>query len=184
MRTIVFKAFVLLFMLESGVVYAETTIHSSGDKIKQSPQEECDDSDLGVIVIKVPNITLNCDGAKLTGSGEGIGIYIKGSDNVTVMNCQIDNYKYGIYAEDSQNIRILNMGNKITNTTNQVVLDESTVEPTVPDRKEYVRATPTPVILPSFKLLLNRVNSKSGDLLKENAKKDRKADSVKKNENK
>lgn len=91
-----------------------------------------DYGDLGAIIIKAPNLTLDCDGAKLTGTGDGIGIYIKRSDNVTVKNCLIDNYEFGIYAEDSDNIQVLGMGNHITNTTDQLVLDNSTAQPAPP----------------------------------------------------
>jgi cysteine-rich repeat protein/parallel beta-helix repeat protein len=95
-----------------------------------------DYGDLGAIIIKAPNLVLDCDGARLTGHGDGIGIYIKRSDNVTVKNCIIDNYEFGIYAEDSDNIEILGMGNKIYNTTDQVVLDNSTAKPAPPPTVE------------------------------------------------
>lgn len=130
-----------------------------------------DYGDLGTIIIKSPNVVLNCDGAKLTGHGDGIGIYIKRSDNVTVMNCKIDNYEYGIYAEDSQNIHILNTGNKISNTADQIVLDESSVDPTPPlspsAQAQGSSSGKAPmVVLPSPRLTTSRIDSRRGDLLK------------------
>lgn len=194
-------------MFTSGTVYAKTYTQSCVDVNENlnisNSTEICsnnynvdDYGDIGVIVIKESNVTLNCNGAKLTGHGKGIGIYIRGSDNVTVTNCQIDNYMYGIYAEDSHKLQILNMGNKITNTKKQVVLDESTLNPTqlvtpstqeqnpAPYNKAEVRATPTQVILPSLRLRFDRINSKRGDLLKIFAKDGKKADDVKKDDSK
>ena len=218
-NTTFFKTCVYLFILISGSVYAETHSHSNTDKTKQSAQEVCmqinqnmditqnttlckndytieDQGDIGVIVIKDANVTLDCNGARLTGNGKGIAIYIKDADNVTVKNCIIDSYTYGIYAEDSHSIQILSMGNKITNVTQQVILDESTLTPeqaltppgvpetTVSRSKAEVRETPTQMVLPSLKLQFERINSKRGDMLKLFSRKEKQPDIVDKNNKK
>ncbi len=127
-----------------------------------------DYGDLGVIVIKAPNLTLDCDGASLTGQGDGIGIYIKRSDNVTVKNCIIDNYRYGIYVEDSNNVQILGMKNRISNTEEKVVLDESTALPPPPIRmnKADTGLSPQQQALMGQQLHVKRVPSLMGDRMK------------------
>ena len=218
-KTTFFRTCVYLFIFISGSVYAGTHSNLNTDGTKQSDQESCmqinhnmdisqdttlcknnyaieDQGDIGVIVIKNPNVTLDCNGARLTGDGKGIAIYIKDADKVTVKNCIIDSYTYGIYAEDSHSIQILSMGNKITNVTQQVILDESTLTPeqalipsgeldaSVSRSEAEVRETPTQMVLPSLKLQFERINSKRGDLLKLFSKKEKKADHVEKSEKK
>lgn len=135
-----------------------------------------DYADPGVIIIKAPNLVLDCDGARLTGNGNGIGIYIKHVDNVTVKNCILDNYEYGIYAEDSHNIHIRGMGNDIINCTDQVVLDESTTSssppppPPSPQEKTDISMSRNQFVLSTQKLKVNRVDSKTGDSLKMKAR--------------
>lgn len=131
-----------------------------------------DYGDLGAIIIKAPNLTLDCDGARLTGQGDGIGIYIKRSDNVTVKNCIIDNYEYGIYAEDSDNLQILGMGNRIYNTSDQVVLDNSTALPAPPPTAEKFGTGVSPHVqaMAGQKVQPKRVSSSAGDQLKLNAR--------------
>ncbi|GAV20997.1 hypothetical protein MMIC_P1976 [Mariprofundus micogutta] len=126
-----------------------------------------DYGDLGVIIIKAPDITLDCDFARLTGQGDGIGIYIKRSDNVTVKNCLIDNYEFGIYAEDSDNIQVLGMGNKMTNTTDQLVLDNSTAaQAAAPTAAQFDALSPRQQVFMQQRLQTRRVPSRVGDSLK------------------
>jgi parallel beta-helix repeat protein len=56
----------------------------------------------GAIVISASNVLLDCAGATIVGSGTGYGVYIPDHvSNVTVKNCTIRNYRYGIYADNT-----------------------------------------------------------------------------------
>jgi parallel beta-helix repeat protein len=48
------------------------------------------------IDIQADNITLNCSGHNLTGTGEGVGIYAENIVNADISNCEIINYSAGI----------------------------------------------------------------------------------------
>jgi parallel beta-helix repeat protein len=125
-------------------------------------------------IIKHPNVTLDCDYARLTGQGDGIGIYIKRSDNVIVKNCIIDNYEFGIYAEDSDNIQVRGMGNRMYNTSEMLVLDNSTALPP-PDQAPQQKITSGLInsdrqALMGQKLQVKRVPSQVGDSLKMKAR--------------
>ena len=67
----------------------------------------------GVIIINASNIILDCNNATLNGTGTGYGIYNTGFNDVTLKNCKITNYVYGIYVNDSNLNNILN--NEISN---------------------------------------------------------------------
>ncbi|MEM7820715.1 MAG: NosD domain-containing protein, partial [Candidatus Aenigmatarchaeota archaeon] len=62
------------------------------------------------IVIGANNIELNCNGYSITGTGTGNGIYLGGRTNVTIKNCIISKFSYGIYLYSSSN-------NTLTNNT-------------------------------------------------------------------
>jgi parallel beta-helix repeat protein len=66
---------------------------------------EIDDPDLGgAIVITASNVTLDCAGAVIKGAGSGYGIYVPPVvSNVTIQNCTVRNYQYGIYLDTSSN---------------------------------------------------------------------------------
>ncbi|NQZ85830.1 MAG: right-handed parallel beta-helix repeat-containing protein, partial [Nanoarchaeales archaeon] len=49
------------------------------------------------------NLTLNCNGATLIGSGSGNGIYFYNDHNNKVLNCNIKNYDKGIYFYSNYN---------------------------------------------------------------------------------
>ena len=61
----------------------------------------------GVIIINSSDIILDCNNATLNGTGSGYGIYNPGFDNVTIKNCKITNYEYGIYIENSDSSKIV-----------------------------------------------------------------------------
>ncbi|ODS37659.1 hypothetical protein BEH94_04875 [Candidatus Altiarchaeales archaeon WOR_SM1_SCG] len=67
----------------------------------------------GVIIINSSNTVLDCNGSTLIGNGTGYGIYNPGFDNVTIKNCIVMNYKYGIYLNYSSNNTL--HGNDISN---------------------------------------------------------------------
>jgi len=58
------------------------------------------DSGLNVIA---DNITIDCQGYSITGDNAGIGINIRGFNNTEIINCEIENFVYGIYADDANN---------------------------------------------------------------------------------
>ncbi len=55
------------------------------------------------ITINTHGVTLDCNGAVIRGTGlaEGQGIIINNANDVTVKNCNIINYKVGIYVKES-----------------------------------------------------------------------------------
>jgi parallel beta-helix repeat protein len=60
-------------------------------------------------IIGNSNITLDCDGYTISGIGTGYGVINPGNDNVTVKNCLINTFNYGIaYVEGAINGTILN----------------------------------------------------------------------------
>jgi len=67
-----------------------------------------DYGDYGTIIIKRSGITLNCNGAKITGEGRGVGIMIFRSNNVSIKNCEVYGYEVGIKGEDSNNVTLTN----------------------------------------------------------------------------
>jgi len=58
------------------------------------------------IILNSSNILLDCDSASLNGTGAGYGIHIENKNNVTIKNCNVMHYKYGIYSEYSEGSQI------------------------------------------------------------------------------
>lgn len=59
------------------------------------------------IEIRSPDVTLNCDGHSITGSGGGSGVFIPrgiGADGVTVENCMISGFRRGIFSRSNDNL--------------------------------------------------------------------------------
>lgn len=99
-----------------------------------------DYGDEGVIIVKHPDITLDCDGATLVGPGvtpgiESVGIYIKMSNNVTIKNCTVTGYAVGIKMAGSQNVNFTGQGNNIYGNTQKLVLENSQLTPPKPMKK-------------------------------------------------
>jgi parallel beta-helix repeat protein len=67
------------------------------------------DTDLdGAVTITASNVTLDCQGATIVGTGEGYGIYIPDHvDHVTVQNCRLRNFRYGIYVDNSSDNQLI-----------------------------------------------------------------------------
>ncbi|MBI4182329.1 MAG: right-handed parallel beta-helix repeat-containing protein [Candidatus Aenigmarchaeota archaeon] len=77
------------------------------------------------IDICASNISLNCNSSVLNGTGElsaFIGIHVKNQSNITIWNCNIQNYQIALRLEGSSNDRILN--NSISQNTQGIVLAE------------------------------------------------------------
>jgi parallel beta-helix repeat protein len=59
------------------------------------------------------NIVLDCQSHAITGNGSGliydngIGIYLSGRNNVTIKNCNISSFSWGIYVNSSSNTNLL-----------------------------------------------------------------------------
>ena len=53
------------------------------------------------IEIRTNDITLDCNGAILSGANTDRGIYINGYDNIGINNCNIEKFEYGIYLTSS-----------------------------------------------------------------------------------
>ncbi len=64
------------------------------------------------ITIGANNITLNCNGNYIRGTGVGAGIKVIGKEGVTIRNCNVSNFYYGIQLEDSHKTEIID-GNNI-----------------------------------------------------------------------
>jgi len=73
--------------------------------------ETCSISDSGasgVIIVNASNIILDCNGTNLVGTSSGRGIYQDSKNNVTIKNCNITDYDYGIYLKSSSNNNLSN----------------------------------------------------------------------------
>jgi len=55
----------------------------------------------GAVIINKDGITLDCNGATIVGYEGGYGIYAAGHDNFRLRNCNINNYTYGIFFDNS-----------------------------------------------------------------------------------
>jgi parallel beta-helix repeat protein len=53
------------------------------------------------------NIQLDCNGATIIGNNNNNGITIPGNSGITIKNCNIENFNYGIYINSSSNNQII-----------------------------------------------------------------------------
>ncbi len=58
--------------------------------------------------IAAPNIIFDCNGKQIIGNNQGYGIIDNGKYNVSMKSCNIQNYKYGIYADNANEINTQN----------------------------------------------------------------------------
>jgi parallel beta-helix repeat protein len=67
-----------------------------------------DDALDGAVTITASNVTFDCNGATLVGTGAGYGIYLPDNvANVTVRNCTVQGYRYGIYVDGASDNQII-----------------------------------------------------------------------------
>jgi len=64
------------------------------------------------------NIEFNCNGYALSGDGTGSGVHLVDVTNVTIRNCLISSFNYGIYLYNATNSRFYN--NSILNNTDGI----------------------------------------------------------------
>ncbi len=85
-----------------------------------------DYADEGVIIVKFPGVTIDCDGATLIGTGkvDTAGILVKMSDGVKIKDCTISGYAAGVKAVNSQNLLIVGSSN-LSGNTKDVVLENN-----------------------------------------------------------
>jgi len=55
------------------------------------------------ISIEADNVTLDCAGHTVTGSGSGFGILLESQSGVTVNNCDVSGFEHGVALFDSSN---------------------------------------------------------------------------------
>jgi parallel beta-helix repeat protein len=64
------------------------------------------------ITIAANNVTLNCNGNSISGTGIGAGIKVVGQEGVIIRNCNVTNFYYGIQLENAKDTQIVD-GNNI-----------------------------------------------------------------------
>lgn len=69
----------------------------------------------GVLIVQIDSLTLDCNGAVLIGGDSGFGILVNGLDGITINNCTIQNYSYGLRLIESIGSQILD--NEFTNNS-------------------------------------------------------------------
>ncbi len=62
----------------------------------------------GIIIINASNVTLNCDSAIIVGNNSGIGINSTNNNNITIKNCQVQNYSTNIFLDKTNNSFLVN----------------------------------------------------------------------------
>lgn len=58
--------------------------------------------------VEAHNITLDCNGKRIVGSGSENGIILNNFDNFTLMNCVIMNFSYGLSSTGTFNLSVIN----------------------------------------------------------------------------
>jgi parallel beta-helix repeat protein len=81
---------------------------NSNTLLKPGTYNIADSGAKGVLIINASNIILDCNGATINGTGSGMCICNPGFENVTILNCNVANYQYGIALNTSSNNAIMN----------------------------------------------------------------------------
>jgi parallel beta-helix repeat protein len=77
------------------------------------------------VAINTNNVTLDCRGFSILGSGSNAGVKIDGKDNVVIKDCHINNFYYGVEALNSVGTKIIESNNIESNTFYGVYLHNS-----------------------------------------------------------
>lgn len=93
MRRRVVLPVILVLLVSFGVVVPVAA--TSGD-LEIGVDTTLSEDHHGRISITADNVTLDCDGHSVTGSGSGTGIDVGGRTGVTVKNCDVSGFRFGI----------------------------------------------------------------------------------------
>jgi parallel beta-helix repeat protein len=109
--------------IESGVFYAEDI--SCGDTVSTylTLHKNLTACEGEALVIGTDNITLDCDGFSITGTGAGSGIVLEGRQNVFIKNCNVSGFERGIDLSGSTNNTVLK--NTLSENMYGIYLDAS-----------------------------------------------------------
>jgi parallel beta-helix repeat protein len=78
----------------------------------------------GVLIIAADDVSLDCNGAVLTGSDkDGTGILLASHQGVQIGGCTIQHYHAGIYVDEAENAELV--GNEVTDGDGGIVLEDA-----------------------------------------------------------
>ena len=103
MKSIVSLLAVLSLALYTHAVFAQTDISTCGTEITSSgtyfvTQNLTNTSGSCISILGATNVTLDCQGYRLTGTGSGNGIWVNYSSiGVVIRNCEIYSFENGMY---------------------------------------------------------------------------------------
>ncbi|MBW2999948.1 RecX family transcriptional regulator [Candidatus Woesearchaeota archaeon] len=75
------------------------------------------------IIIGADNLTINCNDHTISGNGNLVGINITNHDWITIKDCNISNFEYGVFGNHTNYVSIYN--NNFTNNNYGVYLEDS-----------------------------------------------------------
>jgi parallel beta-helix repeat protein len=99
-------SFSLFFAVLAGTLWLPAPVHANGIAINSDTTLTTDLA--SPVKIVSDNITLNCDGHTITGTGSssGSGILLEYRTGVTIMNCIVTNFEHGITLYESTDITL------------------------------------------------------------------------------
>jgi parallel beta-helix repeat protein len=103
MKAIIKLLAVALLVLSTQAAFAQNTIDSCGTEITSSgtylvTQDLINTSGSCISVLNATNVTVDCQGYRLTGDGSGNGIWVDYSSiGVVIRNCDIYSFENGMY---------------------------------------------------------------------------------------
>lgn len=113
-----------------GIKVVDFCVVPANDMIIQPNVELCpgvyniSDSDQeGVLIISGNNVILNCNFATLIGNNSGVGIINSGFENVTIKNCNIQDYETAILL--SSTVRSFISNNQVSNSINGISVNNA-----------------------------------------------------------
>jgi len=86
-----------------------------------------DYGDEGALIIKRPNVVLDCNGATISGDGRGTGIVVLRADGAVIRNCTVTGFDTGIKVVGSRGVVIRDGQNPVYGNRQGVVKDNSEV---------------------------------------------------------